>query len=318
MLVARRLEVSKRGGFTILEVLVVIGILGLLVSLLLPAVQQSRAAARRAACVNHLHQLGLAVHGVANETGAFPTAEQPEPALRRLLPWLGAGTIRDSLRADKKPESFFVETLLCPSDSVAEGNSSIGESNYYFNDGSQLRTTRFTNGFRKSSRQDTRASEITDGLSQTAAMAERLVRPWSMLATDTSISADAENEPRRFFWWTESRYNAQGEEALAIEECRMHRTTAYPQFFGVNAPNYRLTHGYDHLLPPNDVGCYNGPEDFEIDIDAFLIPASSQHFGGVNVLMADGSVHFVNDHIDIDVWHALGTRNGMEAIANPF
>jgi hypothetical protein len=81
--------------------------------------------------------------------------------------------------------------------------------------------------------------------------------------------------------------------------------------------NLRPTH-YDHLLSPNHVGCFNGPEDFDINIDAFLVPASSNHAGGVHSLLADGSVHFVNESIDTAVWQALGTRNGAEAVAVPF
>ncbi len=75
---------------------------------------------------------------------------------------------------------------------------------------------------------------------------------------------------------------------------------------------------YDHFLTPNSPGCYNNPEDFEVNFDITLVPASSLHDGGVNSLLADGSVHFISDSIDAAVWQALGTRNGQESVSVPF
>jgi prepilin-type N-terminal cleavage/methylation domain-containing protein len=65
---------AVRDGFTLVELLVVVGIIGVLVALLLPAVQQAREAARRTQCANHLKQVGLAVHGHADQLRYLPTA----------------------------------------------------------------------------------------------------------------------------------------------------------------------------------------------------------------------------------------------------
>jgi prepilin-type processing-associated H-X9-DG protein len=191
----------------------------------------------------------------------------------------------------------------------------VGEASYFLNDGTRFRHGEM-NGFRKSTVKDIRPSEVTDGLSQTVAISERLVRPWSNPRPSAEIMI---REPKRYFWWNEVAYRLPGQEAAAIEQCRHHRTTVLPQFFGMNLLGFHhATGGYDHLLPPNHPACYNGPEDMDVNFEAFLIPSSSLHRGGVNSLMADGSVHFVSENIDAAVWQALGTRNGRESFNTPF
>jgi hypothetical protein len=305
---------DRRAGLTIVEVLVAVGILGLLAALLLPAVQEARAGAHRIQCQNHLRQLGLAISNVNEATGAFPTSSNPESGYWRLLPFVDAAALRQSLVSSLEPRTFQVPVLACPLDPIVEENMLYGDVSYYFNDGTHFRVRDPLNGFRKSSKVDTRPRDISDGLSQTVSMSERLVRP---LVAPIPAPEVMEDEPRRYFFWTERRYSGSGEEALAVEQCRFHRTTTDPQFFGANALNYWLSIGYDHMLPPNHPGCYNGPEDFDVQVLLAIIPASSLHFGGVNTLMGDGSVRFMSETIDPSVWQALGTRNGAEVVSDP-
>ncbi len=285
-------------------------ILGLLVAISLPAIQQSRESARRLQCQNNLKQIGLAMANVVQVTGKFPTAQLSDPAtdspgMWRLLPYLDQVPLYEELMAHGSSSHCAVPEFVCPDD-TRNPVSNYGIPNYGFNDGTTFRLYDPTNGFRKDSRHDTTPAEITDGLSQTAAMAEQLAVVYELLQEDVDRNSE------RFPWWTETRYGGRGQELLAAQECRTHRTTQHPRAFGPS-PNYRGM-GYDHLLNPNENLCYNGPEDFDFDPTIAIIPPSSYHPGGVNVLFADGSVHFIQNQIAESVWRALGTRNGNETV----
>ncbi|HWE38827.1 MAG TPA: DUF1559 domain-containing protein [Isosphaeraceae bacterium] len=146
-----------RAGFTLIELLVVIAIIGVLIALLLPAVQQAREAARRTQCVNNLKQLGLALHNYESVHGAFPTAGQgtlytgvaiPGTTFvdgtgfhARILPYLEQKNVYDSINfnfdynhisgANYTGYSTVVNAFLCPSTArnKDDGRDDIGDPN---------------------------------------------------------------------------------------------------------------------------------------------------------------------------------------------
>src|SRR5271170_4954855 len=131
-----------RRGFTLIELLVVIAIIGLLIALLLPAVQAAREAARRSQCVNNLKQLGLAVQNYSDVNGALPPAAATGPEWSnnfsmkaRVLPFLDQAALFNSLNMsyfqlaaqNATNLTTMVGTFLCPSDgNVPCGTYDVG------------------------------------------------------------------------------------------------------------------------------------------------------------------------------------------------
>jgi prepilin-type N-terminal cleavage/methylation domain-containing protein len=110
----RRDTALSRSGFTLIELLVVVSIIGLLMALLLPAVQSARESARRSQCVDNLKQIGLALHAYQASNNTFPinwgeprvgpalgrpfyTGDRPYSALSRLLPYLDQAPLYASI-----------------------------------------------------------------------------------------------------------------------------------------------------------------------------------------------------------------------------
>jgi prepilin-type N-terminal cleavage/methylation domain-containing protein/prepilin-type processing-associated H-X9-DG protein len=150
-------DTVRRNGFTLVELLVVIAIIGVLVALLLPAIQAARESARRAQCTNNLHNLGLAIHNYASSQGTIPPAEVREGDARvedpdgrdvkTLLSWVTllmpyieeanafAATdwrvrleVRDQL--GDKSHHLQLDTFSCPSD--ANPASEVGIVNNFY------------------------------------------------------------------------------------------------------------------------------------------------------------------------------------------
>ena len=329
-----------RRGFTIVELLVVIAILGLLLALLMPAVQMAREAGRRMSCTSNLRQLGTASHSFYEARGHFPTGAEAKQysdmtanpytfyrwsALAHLTPYLEQTVAYNTLRLRLPlygpnllvtPENaagvkLIVPLFLCPSDRgevVAEG---FGPTNYAAcvgsgqGGGSPLDADGvfYVNSA-------TRTSDITDGTSHTAFMSESTLGNGPESTNDaTQVESDTAYKFVQSAPLTESR----------CADARRFNVTSRRGFAWVSGELRCAL--YNHYYPPNYAGfdCIGvlmsgGPEVAYTPYG--WRAARSRHPGGVNVLFADGSVRFARNEIDMAVWTAASTRRGREAVAD--
>ena len=188
----------NRGGVTIIELLVVVAIIGLLVSLLLPAVQSAREAARRTQCANNLKQVGLALHQHHGARQEFPAGIRAvgdnflrglHSGFAQLLPYLEQQTLHQAYDFDASWQSEHnqtlasarIEMLLCPSSEhevPQDGGVPGAPTDYAFSKGplAYLCQRPAGNGvFDINSR--VRIAEITDGTAYTFALGEAASNP---------------------------------------------------------------------------------------------------------------------------------------------
>lgn len=310
---------SRRRGFTLIELLVVIAIIAVLIALLLPAVQQAREAARRTQCKNNLKQLGIAMHSYHDTFLGFPMAKGGSgfPAQARILPYMDQAPLYNLINfnvsptnaANAVPYATTLAALRCPSDSDSMQAIAGGRNNYYTNYGTGVVNSLNSppndllpppDGpiFQSSC---VNIADILDGTSSTVLMSERCLGDGS-----NGIST------RRTDTFQPGTYPATADEALT--QCRAVNvndlTKQGKSNGGVSwlSPDHTTTY-YHHVLPPNDLSCMYPPQRISTT-------ANSRHVGGVHSLLCDGSVRFVSENIDLNVWRALGSRKGGEVISN--
>ena len=297
-------------AFTIVELLVVISIIGVLIALLLPAVQAAREAGRRASCKNNLKQLGLAVQLYHDAYGKFPISvspyrEGPNPSRQRsgkgwivsMLPQLeqqglydefktgfagdffsGGGLNHSSLADAMKTE---LQVLLCPSDGASVSVVQwewVGEYVATTNYKGVLGDTRMGGTFSMhtgGSLPDCHSNGPCQGVFHRVSY-QRPVRLSNVTDGTSSTFLIGEDVP------------SQNNHSAAFY--------ANGDFASCHAPlNF-------YPDPPR-------PDDWW-DVMSFR----SRHPGGASFCFVDGSVRFINDEIEHDVYRALSTKSNGEIV----
>ncbi|MBX3444986.1 MAG: DUF1559 domain-containing protein [Planctomyces sp.] len=162
--------------------------------------------------------------------------------------------------------------------------------------------------------------DVTDGLSQTVFLGEKLIPPVNR--SGSGISGPAYEHPN--LWIRLIRDIAiprlpPPESAQFAYDCE-HEALPPGATWPMDGQSLFGHYGaeFNHVLPPNRNSCMNGNGDLPGGYGFRASTATSQHAGGVHVLMGDGAVKFASDEIDVDVWRAVGTRNGNEVAAAAF
>jgi prepilin-type N-terminal cleavage/methylation domain-containing protein/prepilin-type processing-associated H-X9-DG protein len=360
---------TRRSGFTLIELLVVIAIIGVLVSLLLPAVQSAREAARRSQCVNNLKQLGLALanymevmsttplhmYRMGNENGGTRGPSGGLSFYAGLLPYLEQTPAYNSINflyseqwaglttgVNGTVHRMSLAVALCPSDGELNTNvAGVGNFNYVANAGHPrnvrtpgepaagasppvlsgiISTSRMynTQGFCKSAafaattNVTVRLAMIRDGTSNTGAFSESLVNEGAGKSVDRK---------RNLYYTNAALVENNDAPALLVVRDGIQNAILWQDWAQYKGLTWCYTdawekHLYAHLLPPNapPLMTYATNTFRCLEGDGAMNPTSN-HPGGVNIGLLDGSVRFIKDSINLETWWALGTRAGSEVIS---
>ena len=307
----------RRKAFTLVELLVVIAIIGILIALLLPAVQAAREAARRSQCSNNLKQLGLGLHNYHDSHLTLPAGSFASPptgtiagrprrtAFPLLLPYIEQGPLHALWVMNSNTWDFtptgpnaalvdeVIPGLVCPSDGHADNPKPrppaatwagpfVAATNYGLMVGQRLgdATATVAKGVFAFDK-PTRFRDIFDGTSNTVAMAELLM----------GSNLDYRG------WWINGNVGS-------AFVCTM--TGPNSALNDVFYPDPNVCVEGDGVTddPLNNLPCEQGSTDF----DTHWVASRSRHPGGAQAMLADGSVRFVSETVDITTWRYLGWK----------
>lgn len=320
-------------GFTLVELLVVIAIIGILVGLLLPAIQASREAARRTQCQNNMKQAALALHNYESSKMAFPpfcelprtTTFQPFSAQARLLPYMEEENVARLIDFDvavpftAHPEvaKLRIAPYICPSEENDRARVTptleYYPLNYCLNEGTWFIYDPVSNEAGDGAfapNHAFKASQISDGLSHTLAISECKAYQPNMWDTGkpSTLNVVPPSSPAELAAHFGGTFDFNGHTEWV--EGDVHETGFTTTF----TPNTEVPYVDSGSTYSVDVTSIRDGESTTSPTYA-AVTARSYHPGHVNVAMLDGSVRVVADDVDLGVWRAAGTRASGEAAA---
>jgi prepilin-type N-terminal cleavage/methylation domain-containing protein/prepilin-type processing-associated H-X9-DG protein len=327
----RRPVQSQFNAFTLVELLVVIAIVGVLVALLMPAIQAAREAVRRAQCANQLRQLGLAALNYEDARAEFPSgirqwyfntavSHRGVPLFSYLLPYLDEANIlldwdyNDPMnnvnRGADSNTATVISLFICPSDfipanPVVESSKGWvcalgsyggnGGTRSYFPLASTAVGIFFTTGEASEPEQlqkPVTVREVTDGLSKTLLFGERSHDDPNYKSFNDAGWGEPLDE---WGWWG----------ASTSRKMVGHVTmSAYAPL------NYRVPFNYDSRQGQTPAA--SSFAAFQAYVDLRICAYGSNHPGGANFCFADGSLRWLSNDVEMPVLQALSTRAGAD------
>jgi prepilin-type N-terminal cleavage/methylation domain-containing protein/prepilin-type processing-associated H-X9-DG protein len=328
-------------AFTLVELLVVIAIMGILIGMLLPAIQAARESARRLQCSNNLKQLGLGMHNFIDSRKTLPNAGWAGPTypndyspLAQMLPYYEEGSLNkiidfkveighpgkvDLPAALRPAAATAVAMFMCPSDpekpyhdlKLVSQVVTYAGSNYAMNGGSGLAGSSTTPGHPAMTNDglcwisaSVKLKDISDGTSHTISFTESLRGPGDTMPASVTVS------PREM-----QIYRAQPCSTTLADTAETGGVDALlPSVTGWDGKRLLIWLRGSSPSGPVMTGRFtpNSPIPDLTTGSAKLCAARSRHSGIVNACFGDGSVRTIAESVDRTTWLAYWTRAGRE------